>query len=59
MMGDFNFDSPDENKRNIEELSGLKYLDVWKELRPNDIGHTMKKTVFFNAWRPDRVIYHK
>lgn len=62
MMGDFNFDNPEEDV-NISskyiysnKLKDGNYEDVWKILKPEDLGKTMKKTNRFPAWRPDRVI---
>ena len=56
LMGDFNFDNQVENPR-IEE-SG--YQDVWSLLKDaKEECFTMKKTMRFCSWRPDRFIINK
>lgn len=55
LMGDFNFDNPEEKKNLSEE-----YSDVWELLRqPDEEYHTMKPKPGLTPWRPDKVLVYK
>lgn len=54
LMGDFNFDWPEEYLNFPKD-----YDDFWPLIRPKDEGFTMPKTSSFSAWRPDKVLMNK
>ncbi|KRX06348.1 Endonuclease/exonuclease/phosphatase [Pseudocohnilembus persalinus] len=55
-MGDFNFDSPQENN-NVDRQN---YDDLWEILKDkNEESYTMKGNSYFPPWRPDRILCKK
>jgi len=53
LMGDFNFDNPEENANIVKE-----YVDFWPELNKEDKdgGYTMLGSKKLGPWRPDRML---
>jgi endonuclease/exonuclease/phosphatase family metal-dependent hydrolase len=54
LMGDFNFDYEWENE--VTHVDWDNFTDLWRELKPDEKGHTMKMDSYFPAVTFDHIL---